>query len=94
MTLINRDRLEKVCRDDKFCKVIYKVIQAIHKSQGKLDLHRYKRADNGKIKLKDGPHKTCLNVNSVLELFPQGRCVAFSAKTICKVDVFFMKQIF
>lgn len=63
--------MEKVCRDDKFYKVIYKVIQAIHKSQGKLDLHCYKRADNGKIKLKDGPHKTCLKVNSMLEYFPK-----------------------
>ena len=71
MTLINRDGLEKVCRDDKSYKVIYKVIQAIHKSQGKLDLRRYKRADNGKIKLKDGPYTTCLKVNSMLEYFPR-----------------------
>ena len=71
MTLINRDGLEKVCRDDKSYKVISKVIQAIHKSQGKLDLRRYKRADNGKIKLKDWPYTTCLKVNSMLEYFPR-----------------------
>lgn len=82
--------MENVCKDEKLYGAICKVNLSDLKIRGK---HCYIKADDRKTKLKDSLEETCLKVSCILEFFTLGTHVALRAKTKCKIDAFFMKQI-
>lgn len=90
VALIKGGGLENICKDDKLYGAICKVNLSDLKTRGK---HCYIKAHDRKIKLKDILKETCLKVNYILEFFTLGTHVARRAKTKCKVDAFFLKQI-